>query len=106
RASSVNWIVADIRRWHPPRQYEVWHDRALFHFLTADEDQAAYIAALRAGTKLGASVIMATFAPDGPERCSSLPVRRYSSKDLASRLGRPFVLTDEAVENHTTPSGA
>jgi trans-aconitate methyltransferase len=106
RASKVNWIAADIRRWHPPRQYEVWHDRALFHFLTADEDQAAYLATLRVGTKPGASVIMATFAPDGPEHCSSLPVRRYSSEGLASLLGKPFVLIHEAVENHRTPSGA
>lgn len=105
QASRVKWIVADIRGWHPPRLYKVWHDRALFHFLTTDEDQAAYIAALRAGTKPGASVIMATFAPDGPEQCSNLPVRRYCSKSLASLLGEPFVLTDETVESHRTPSG-
>jgi len=105
RASRVHWIVADITRWHPPRLYEVWHDRAVFHFLTTAEDQDAYISALRAGTRPGASVIMATFAPDGPERCSGLPVQRYSSRELASRLGAPFVLVDEAAETHGTPSG-
>lgn len=104
-ASRVHWIVADIRRWRPPRLYEVWHDRAVFHFLTTAEDQDAYISALRAGTRPGASVIMATFAPDGPEKCSGLPVRRYSSRGLASRLGAPFILMDEAVEVHQTPSG-
>jgi trans-aconitate methyltransferase len=106
QASRVKWIVADIRRWQPPRTYEVWHDRAVFHFLTAAEDQEAYISALRAGTKPRASVIIATFAPDGPEQCSNLSVHRYSSKALAARLGEPFVLVDEALENHTTPSGA
>ena len=106
RAFRVKWIVADIRRWQPPCLYEVWHDRALFHFLTADEDQAAYMAALRLGTKPGAAVIMATFAPDGPEHCSGLPVRRYSAQALAALLGKPFVLMEEAIESHTTPSGA
>lgn len=106
QASRVNWIVADIRRWHPPRLYEVWHDRAVFHFLTSIEDQKAYIATLRAGTKPGATVIIATFAPDGPEKCSGLPVQRYSPQALAERLGSPFVLVDESVEIHKTPSGA
>lgn len=105
RASSVNWIVADARHWHPPRPYEVWHDRAVFHFLTTPEDQDAYISALRAGTRPGASVIMATFALDGPAMCSGLPVQRYSSQSLASRLGAPFILMDGAVETHNTPSG-
>jgi hypothetical protein len=105
RASAVTWIVADIRRWHPPRLYEVWHDRAVFHFLTTTDDQDAYIAALRAGTRAGASIIMATFAPDGPDRCSGLPVQRYGSRQLASRLGAPFVLVEDAAETHTTPSG-
>ena len=105
RASKVNWIVADIRQWQPPRRYEIWHDRALFHFLSTDEDRAAYITALRAGTKPGASVILATFAPDGPEKCSSLPVQRYAAEDLAALLGSAFVLQDAALENHETPSG-
>lgn len=106
QASRVHWIVADITRWHPSRLYEVWHDRAVFHFLTRAEDQDAYISALRAGTRPGAWVIMATFALDGPETCSGLPVQRYSPQGLASRLGAPFILMDEAVEAHTTPSGS
>jgi len=105
QASRVNWIVTDVRRWHPPRLYEVWHDRAVFHFLTTAEDQDAYISALRAGTGPGASVIMATFALDDPKKYSNLPVRRYSSQSLASRLGAPFILIDEAAETHKTPSG-
>lgn len=105
KASRITWIVADVRSWHPPRLYEVWHDRAVFHFLTTTEDQDAYVAALRAGTRAGASVIIATFATDGPETCSGLPVQRYGSRSLASRLGAPFALVDEATETHTTPSG-
>ena len=106
RASGATWIVADITRWHPPRLYDVWHDRAVFHFLTKAEDQDAYIAALRAGTAQEAAIIMATFALDGPDKCSGLPVQRYSPQTLAARLGAPFVLTDEASETHTTPGGA
>jgi methyltransferase family protein len=106
QASKVSWIAADITRWRPPRRYQVWHDRAVFHFLTTSDQQAAYIAALKAGTRPGATAIMATFALDGPERCSGLPVQRYSPQTLAARLGPPFVLTAEAREVHTTPSGA
>ncbi|MBS0221305.1 MAG: class I SAM-dependent methyltransferase [Proteobacteria bacterium] len=105
QASRVNWIVADIRHWHPPRLYEVWHDRAMFHFLTSAEDQAAYLAALRAGTTPEATVILATFAPDGPEQCSGLPIQRYSPQTLASLLGPSFRLVEETAETHTTPSG-
>jgi SAM-dependent methyltransferase len=105
RASRVTWIAADITRWQPPRLYGVWHDRAVFHFLTKAEDQDAYIAALRAGTERGATVVIATFALDGPEKCSGLPVQRYSPQTLAARLGAPFVLTDEAQEIHATPWG-
>ncbi len=106
RAAAVHWIVADITRWHPPRQYAVWHDRALFHFLATPEARAAYVSVLMAGTKPGASVIMATFAPNGPQQCSGLPVQQYSSRSLAALLGRSFILTEEAVEDHRTPSGA
>ncbi len=105
KASRVTWMTADVTRWHPPRQYGVWHDRAVFHFLTEIDDQDAYIAALRSGTAVGAAVIIATFALDGPDQCSGLPVQRYSSQTLAARLGAPFVLTDQAQEAHTTPWG-
>ena len=106
RASRVAWIVADITRWRPPRLYDVWHDRAVFHFLTKAEEQDAYIAALRAGTERGAVVIVATFALDGPEKCSGLPVERYSPEILAKRLGATFVLTGQTQETHSTPWGA
>jgi trans-aconitate methyltransferase len=103
KAKRADWICADITRWQPARQWEVWHDRAVFHFLTERPAQDAYIAALTAATRPGAAVILSTFAPDGPERCSGLPVQRYSAADLAVRLGIHFALTDQAAEHHVTP---
>ncbi|TAJ89267.1 trans-aconitate 2-methyltransferase [Reyranella sp.] len=104
--SKVSWIVADITQWKAPRHYQVWHDRAVFHFLTDTARQDAYIAALEDATRPGATVIMATFALDGPEKCSGLPVQRYSPQTLAARLGRSFQLIDEARETHMTPGGS
>lgn len=102
----VDWIVADITRWRPARSWDIWHDRAVFHFLTAEPDQEAYLAALAAGTRPGSTVVMATFASDGPERCSGLPVQRYSAEALAARLGGRFALRDQAAEMHPTPWGS
>ena len=107
RAQSVQWIAGDITRAElPAARYDVWHDRAVFHFLTESAQQAAYLAALRAGTSAGSSVIMATFALDGPEKCSDLPVQRYSPATLAARLGPAFVLMRQADETHETPWGS
>ncbi|WP_372620380.1 class I SAM-dependent methyltransferase [Falsiroseomonas sp.] len=104
-AAKVTWIEADLARWTPPRRYALWHDRAAFHFLTDDAAQEGYLAALRAGTLPGAAVIIAAFAPDGPERCSGLPVRRWSPQDLAARIGPPFALEHAEAEIHRTPAG-
>lgn len=105
-AGKVDWIVADITTWRPPRVYDVWHDRAVFHFLTEPGQQAAYLAALQAGTAGGSTVVIATFALDGPEKCSGLPVQRYSPTTLSARLGPAFRLTGEAEETHETPWGS
>jgi hypothetical protein len=105
QADKLAWIVADVTQWQPPRTWQVWHDRAVFHFLTEREAQDAYIAALKRGTAAGSSVIMATFALDGPERCSGLPVQRYSPATLARRLGSDFALYAEGEESHATPFG-
>ncbi len=106
RAAQVGWICADITQWAPERTWDIWHDRAVFHFLTEPAAQDAYIAALTAATRPGAAVILSTFAPDGPERCSGLPVQRYSPAGLAQRLGAGFALYDEAQERHVTPWGS
>lgn len=105
-AARIHWIVDDITAWRPQRRYDLWHDRAVFHFLTAEADRNAYLAALRAGTKAGSQIIIATFAPDGPERCSGLPVQRYAPQDLAKVLGDDFVLAESIREDHRTPGGS
>lgn len=102
----VEWIAADITKWLPERQWDVWHDRAVFHFLTGTADQDAYIAALSGGLRPGGTAIIATFALDGPEKCSGLPVQRYSGATLADRLGEGFRLISETPEVHVTPRGA
>ena len=102
---AIAWIDADIRDWRPPRRYDVWHDRALFHFLTQPQERAAYGEALRAGTHQGSLVILATFALDGPEQCSGLPVRRYDHDALAAELGEEFALVEAWRQAHVTPWG-
>jgi 2-polyprenyl-3-methyl-5-hydroxy-6-metoxy-1,4-benzoquinol methylase len=104
-ADRLSWIVADITQWQPQRTWGVWHDRAVFHFLVEPAAQDAYIATLRRGTGPGSVVVMATFALTGPQRCSGLPVQRYSAATLAARLGGDFSLLEDAAETHATPFG-
>lgn len=104
-AARVTWITADLTGWTPPRRYALWHDRAVFHFLTEDAQQASYLTALRMGVAPGGAAIIAGFAPDGPERCSGLPVRRWAPEGLAARVGAPFALEHAETETHLTPTG-
>jgi SAM-dependent methyltransferase len=104
-AGRIRWIVDDITAWRPERRYDLWHDRAVFHFLTAQPERDAYLTALRAGTRAGSQIVIATFAPDGPERCSGLPVQRYSPQSLAETLGEDFALLESGREDHRTPGG-
>jgi ubiquinone/menaquinone biosynthesis C-methylase UbiE len=106
RAAAVRWLEADITEIDLPRlEYEVWHDRAVFHFLTSEEDRAAYVRAVLRSVKHGGHVIVATFAEDGPEQCSGLPVVRYSAAHLHSEFGDSFTLLDHQTEDHHTPFG-
>jgi len=102
-ASAVDWIVADATTWRPGRSYNVWHDRAAFHFLTDPRDRAAYVERLRSAIAPGGHVIIATFALDGPEKCSGLPVQRHDSASLAAELGPEFELSETRSETHHTP---
>ncbi|MHB1798765.1 MAG: class I SAM-dependent methyltransferase [Vulcanimicrobiaceae bacterium] len=104
-AHKVHWIVADVTRWRPERKYGVWHDRAVFHFLTDPAERAAYRRNLQAALGGGGTAIIAGFAPDGPERCSGLPIQRYSPESLAAELGPKFCLKDQRSEDHRTPAG-
>jgi SAM-dependent methyltransferase len=106
RAAQVHWIVADATVWEPTKTYDIWHDRAAFHFLTDDRDRAAYVARLERAVKVGGYAIIATFALDGPERCSGLPVVRYDPASLGQTLGRAFQLTDTRRHAHATPWGS
>ena len=105
-AADVHWIVNDVLAWSPARAYDVWHDRAVFHFLTGERDRAAYRATLLKGLRSGGMLILGTFAEDGPERCSGLPVERWSAASLAFELGPEFHLIESLRENHRTPGGA
>lgn len=105
-ASSVTWIEGDITRMElPAGRYDVWHDRAVFHFLTDQTDRDRYVALVKHAVKPGGHVIMATFAADGPERCSGLPVARYDSGSLHAQFGGQFELLDSRHETHLTPAG-
>ena len=107
RAGQIEWIVADVTTWEPPlHAYDLWHDRAAFHFLTGESDQAAYVANLTKVLKLGGHAIIATFAPDGPERCSGLPIVRYDAETLARVLGAGFKLVESRRHAHRTPWGS
>lgn len=105
-ARRVRWLEADVL--HAPLEsasIDVWHDRAVFHFLTAPEDRAAYVAQVERVVKPGGHVIVATFAEDGPLQCSGLPVRRYRAEELHGEFGAGFTLVAHEKEAHKTPGG-
>jgi SAM-dependent methyltransferase len=106
RGDGVEWIVADVTAWQPLRTYDLWHDRAAFHFLTEAADREAYVACLKQALRPGGHVIIATFASDGPERCSGLPIVRYDAPSLSKVLGNDFRLIGEQRHEHATPWGA
>ena len=102
-APAVDWIVADVTTWRPVKAYDVWHDRAAFHFLTDPRDRAAYVERLRSAVAADGHVIIATFAPDGPQTCSGLPVQRHDSASLSAELGPEFSLVETRRDTHHTP---
>lgn len=101
----VAWVECDILRFEPTRRYGLWHDRALFHFMTDEGRRAAYRDVLKRALAPGGQVVIATFAMDGPERCSGLPVRRYDAERLLDALDGGFTLRAEEREEHLTPGG-
>jgi SAM-dependent methyltransferase len=106
RATGIHWLEADILHTALPAQtYDVWHDRAVFHFLTDPAERAAYVAQVLHAVKPGGHVIVASFAEDGPDRCSGLPVVRYAPNDLHAQFGTPFELLHHEREAHQTPGG-
>ncbi len=106
RAAQVRWLVADVTEVElPAGAYELWHDRAVFHFLTTAEQRRKYVKVLRGALRPGGHVILATFAEDGPTQCSGLPVVRYRPQELAAELGGAFTLVSHEREAHGTPFG-
>ena len=104
-ASKVQWIVADVTTWEPSLTYDLWHDRAVLHFLTEPKDRAAYAERVWKAVRSGGQVIIGTFAPDGPERCSGLPVMRHDTSSLGALLGPSFELIESRSHEHKTPMG-
>lgn len=104
-ADGVEWIVGDVTRWRPAARYDIWHDRAAFHFLTDPDDQRAYARALHAALKPGGTAIIGTFALGGPDRCSGLAVIRHDAASLGRILGPDFALADTIDHDHHTPGG-
>jgi 2-polyprenyl-3-methyl-5-hydroxy-6-metoxy-1,4-benzoquinol methylase len=106
-AEHVHWLVADILAAQlEPRAYDVWHDRAVFHFLTTIEQRIAYVQNVARSVKRGGHVIVSTFGPEGPQKCSGLEVIRYDADSLHDQFGARFRLVESSQELHATPQGA
>lgn len=105
KAAQISWIVADVTTWQPSQTFDVWHDRAAFHFLTEPTDRAAYAERVRKAVRPGGHVIIGTFALDGPEWCSGLPVARHHAASIGDVLGLSFKLIETRRHDHATPSG-
>ena len=107
RAAAVSWIMGDITRIElPPQAFDFWHDRAVFHFLLDPEARMRYVAAVRRALKPGGHVVVATFGPAGPERCSGLEVMRYNAEEIHDQFGGSFRKLSSFTEIHSTPGGA
>lgn len=107
QSTSVSWLEADVLSAVLPRAaFDVWHDRAVFHFLTDAGDRRRYVDQVKRALKPGGAVVIGTFAEDGPTKCSGLDVARYSAAQLYAELGREFVPVSSRRHEHLTPSGA
>jgi 2-polyprenyl-3-methyl-5-hydroxy-6-metoxy-1,4-benzoquinol methylase len=103
--SPVRWITEDVVSWTPTRDYDLWHDRAVFHFLVDPKDRDRYLRKLHAALNPGGSVVVATFSHDGPPTCSGLPVAHYDADELSALLGERFETIAVRKEGHRTPAG-
>jgi SAM-dependent methyltransferase len=105
KAAKVTWVVVDVTAWEPDEAYDVWHDRAAFHFLTEADGRTAYLGCLTKALRPDGYAIIGTFAPDGPERCSGLPVMCYDAAGLGKTLGNAFELAATRRHVRRTPAG-
>jgi len=104
--AAVDWVTADVLAWQPAHPVRLWHDRAVFHFLTDDDAQSQYVSLAASTVEPGGHLVLATFAPDGPTTCSGLPVQQWSVGQLVARFGGAFDLVASTTEMHHTPGGA
>ena len=104
--AAIEWYEADITEFSPPHDYALWHDRAVFHFLTAEADRKRYVQVLERSLSPGGYLVMAAFAIGGPETCSGLDIVQYDARKLMTELGDIFELLDQQEELHQTPAGA
>ena len=102
---AVSWVRTDVLSWEPDRRWDVWHDRAMLHFLTDPDERARYAATMRRALGAGGGFVIGGFAEDGPTQCSGLPVHRASAADLRDLVGEAEVLVEQ-TSRHVTPSGA
>jgi SAM-dependent methyltransferase len=105
-ADRVRFVVGDVLAWEPDTSYDVWHDRAAFHFLTSPDEQRRYVAGAARAVRADGSLVIGTFAGDGPTRCSGLPAARYTAAALAATFGPRFRAVHSEREEHSTPAGA
>lgn len=105
-SDAIHYECADITHFVTPKKFALWHDRAVFHFLTSPKDQEAYRQTVKKHTESGSWVILSTFADDGPEKCSGLDVQRYSEEELAAALGHDFQCAWTERRTHVTPWGS
>ena len=105
KAGSVEWFVADVTGFKPPRRFSLWHDRAAFHFLTSPRDRVKYRDVLNQALEPGGHLVIMAFAIDGPRKCSGLDIVQYDADKLSTELGPGFELLDTGHDVHLTPSG-
>ena len=106
RAGKVSWIESDVTEFEPERQYMLWHDRAVFHFLTDAGDRRLYRNVVISALRPGGHLVMATFGPEGPLKCSGLEICRYDAEQLQREIGSDFTLRSHTIERHQTPGGS
>ncbi len=102
-AQRVSWIAADILSWRPERTWDIWHDRAVLHFMVDDEQVDAYLGCARSSIRIGGHLVVEVFGPDGPDSCSGLPTRSWSADELGLRFAPDFELIRSGIEMHITP---
>ena len=105
KSTLIEWKVKDVTKFVPTHKYDIWHDRAVFHFLTAKEDREKYKQVLESAIKKGSCVIIAAFSIGGPKKCSGLDIVQYDAEKLKNELGNNFTFIEEKHENHITPTG-